>query len=80
MVGTPLSRKGIISMMNLDEALNWIADLFEESIENIKPGTTREDIPGWDSLGVLSLMSALDEEFDIILTEEELQELRVGST
>jgi acyl carrier protein len=62
--------------MKLEEALNWLADLFEEDPENVKSGTKREDIPGWDSLGVLTLMAALDEEFDILLTEEEMQELR----
>jgi acyl carrier protein len=79
---TPLVRclllieKGENDIMKLEEALIWIADLFEESPENVKPGTKREDIPGWDSLGVLTLMAGLDEEFDILLTEEEMQELR----
>ena len=62
-------------MMNLNDAISWIADLFDEPIENVKPETIREDISGWDSLGILTLISVLDEEFDIILTEEELQEI-----
>lgn len=56
--------------------MNWIAELFEESVENIKSDTKREDIPAWDSLGILTLMARLDEDFDIILSEEEIQELR----
>lgn len=62
--------------MNIEEALTWIADLFEEPVEDIKPETLREDIPAWDSLGVLTLMASLDEDFDILLTDEEMQELQ----
>jgi len=60
--------------MNTDEAIAWIADLFEEPVENIQPETLKEDIPAWDSLGVLALMASLDEEFGILLTDEEMQE------
>ena len=61
--------------MNINEAIAWIADLFEEPVENIQPETLKEDIPAWDSLGVLALMASLDEEFGILLTDEEMQEL-----
>ena len=62
--------------MNLEEALMWIADLFEESVEDINPETLKEDIPAWDSLGVLTLMAELDENFGILLTDEEMQKLQ----
>jgi len=62
--------------MTLEEALTWISDLFEESVEDINPETLKEDIPAWDSLGVLTLMADLDENFDILLTEEEMQDLQ----
>ena len=62
--------------MNLQEALSWIADLFEESVENIQPETSRESIPAWDSLGILALMASLDEDFNILLTDQEIQGLR----
>ena len=62
--------------MTLEEALTWIADLFEESVEDIDPETLKEDIPAWDSLGVLTLMADLDENFGILLTEEEMLELQ----
>jgi len=56
--------------MNREEALKWIAELFEEPVENIQPGTAREAIPMWDSLGVLTLMAELDERFQIALTTD----------
>ncbi len=62
--------------MNEKEILEWIADIFEEPEENIQLDTPAEDIPAWDSLGVLNLMAALDEEYDILLSDEELQALR----
>ena len=62
--------------MTLEEALILIADIFEEPIGNIKPETLRKDIPAWDSLGMLSLMATLDENFDIVLADEEIQNLR----
>ena len=62
--------------MNLAEALLWIAETFEEPAENIKPDTLRDDIPGWDSLGALTLMAKLDEEFNIILSEDDLANMQ----
>jgi acyl carrier protein len=62
--------------MHLDEALQWIADLFEEPLENVRPETLRENIPAWDSLGVLTMMAKFDEDFDIQIPEEEIQTLQ----
>ncbi|MGA1238780.1 MAG: acyl carrier protein [Limisphaerales bacterium] len=58
--------------MNQEEALRWIAELFEEAPENIRPDTPRSDIATWDSLGVLTLMADLNERFDIIMTAEQI--------
>jgi len=62
--------------MTENEVLAWIADIFEEPIENIKPETSSEEVPGWDSLGVLNLIAALDEGFNIQLTDEKIQGLK----
>jgi acyl carrier protein len=59
--------------MTTEEAVKWVADLFEEPADNISPETPRDNIPTWDSLGVLTLMAGLDEQFDVVLTEEELR-------
>jgi acyl carrier protein len=64
------------STVSLDEALGWVAQMFEERRESVTETTAREDIPAWDSLGQLVLMSALDERFGIRLTQDELSRLR----
>lgn len=58
--------------MTRDEALRWIAEMFEESANNVQPETLRDDIPTWDSLGVLTLMAGLSERFDITVEADAL--------
>ena len=62
--------------MKTDEALKWIADLFEEPAENISLTTPRDDVAAWDSLGTLTLMASLDEEFDIHLDPDQISEMK----
>ena len=62
--------------MSQNEALHWVADLFEESAEGIQPDTSRDVIPNWDSLGVLTLMAGLSERFDITVDADELAEMK----
>jgi acyl carrier protein len=61
--------------VTLDEALAWIAEMFEEPVDRVERDTPRSDIEAWDSLGQLLLMSALDQRFGIRLTQEELSSL-----
>ena len=49
--------------------------MFEEPVASIREGTQRSEIAGWDSLGQLILMSALDQRFGIRLTPPELSSL-----
>ncbi len=60
-------------MINNDDVLAWLADVFEDSHSRLKVTTRRKDIPGWDSLGTLSLIAALDEKFDIHISEQEIE-------
>ena len=62
--------------MNSQAALDWISETFEEPPGRIGLGTVREEIPGWDSLGTLSLIAALDERFDIHLSEQDIESLQ----
>ena len=62
--------------MNQNDALHWIAELFEESRENIRPDTPRDAVATWDSLGVLTLMAAFSERFDITVETDELDSMK----
>jgi acyl carrier protein len=62
--------------MSQNEALHWVAELFEESAASIQPDTSRDAIPNWDSLGVLTLMAGLSERFDITVNADELAEMK----
>jgi acyl carrier protein len=63
-------------MIGKDEALQWIAEIFEEPPDLVKPETPQEEILGWDSLGVLTLIAGFDERFDIALSEADIAEFR----
>lgn len=58
--------------MTRDEALTWLSGVFEEPSGRLRPETPRDEVGGWDSLGVLTLMADLDEKFDIRVDEKEM--------
>ncbi len=62
--------------MDVQSALACIAEIFQEPVNRITPETPREEIPAWDSLGVLTLIAELDETFDILLEDEDIEKLR----
>jgi len=62
--------------MTQQEALGWIAMLFDQAPEQLTPDTAREKSKAWDSRGLLLLMGGLDSDFSIQLTDEEVQNLR----
>lgn len=62
--------------MTQQEALTWVAEVFQEPVENIQPETLHENVPGWDSLGVLNLISALDSNFNIQLSDGEVGQMK----
>lgn len=61
--------------LSVDQALGWIADIFEQAPATIRETTQRTDIAAWDSLGQLLLMAALDQRFGIRMTAAELSTL-----
>jgi acyl carrier protein len=61
--------------MTQKEAIKWIAEVFEEDAAKLTPELNRQDFERWDSLGMLTLIAALDEQFSIVLTEEDMQTL-----
>ena len=65
-----------IRVMNDTEILAWIADLFEVDPASIRTDTPRSEVPAWDSLGVLTLMAALDEKFNVVTTDEDMRAMK----
>lgn len=62
--------------MNTQQALEWIAGVFEEPVSNIAADTARSAIIGWDSLGTLTLIAALDEQFDVHLSQKDIDAMK----
>jgi len=60
-------------MLPEKEAMEWVAGMFDQSAEQLTPETLRDDIPIWDSLGVLTLMAEFDEKFGIVLTDADMR-------
>jgi acyl carrier protein len=61
---------------NTSEILTWVAEVFERPAEGLRPETKRDEIDAWDSLGILTLIARMDEDFQVLLTEDEIQGLR----
>jgi len=53
--------------ITVDDFLVLLDDVFLEPEGTITIDLKRDEIPGWDSLGILSLMAEMDEKFDILL-------------
>ena len=64
-----------MATMTVEEALNWIAELFEEPNNLITPETPLENVPTWDSVGILTLIAELDEKCGVILSGEHMQDM-----
>ena len=57
-------------------AVEWIAKVFETSPDQLTPDTHRDNVPAWDSLGVLTLMASLDSDLGIVLTDDDVQAVK----
>jgi acyl carrier protein len=64
------------NLMTEQDALEWIAKLFEERPDQLTPDSNRDKIKAWDSLGVLLLMGGLDSDFGIQLSDDEVQGMK----
>ena len=60
-------------MITEKEALSWVAGLFEQPGDQLTPDTPRDEVPIWDSLGVLTLMAEFDEKFGIVLSDADMK-------
>lgn len=63
--------------ISTEDALEIIAEIINESIEDVQPGVELESLEGWDSMAVLLLMAEFDERFDIVLEEDSIESLKL---
>ena len=61
--------------MNTQEAISWLADIFNVDEADIQLDQPRESLDYWDSMGMLLLMGDLDDLFDFTLSEDELNNI-----
>lgn len=57
--------------LKLADAIDMLAEAFDESAESIQPERLRESIAGWDSMGALLLIAEIEERFEVELSAEE---------
>lgn len=70
------SKSRYCNMITEKEAIDWVAGLFEQPGDQLTPETPRDEIPIWDSLGVLTLMAEFDEKFGIILSDTDMRAMQ----
>lgn len=59
----------------MEKFIEKFADLFEDtSIDLITPETKFKNLEEWDSLMALSVISMVDEEYDVIIKGEDIRE------
>jgi acyl carrier protein len=59
----------------LDRVRRTAADVLGQPLDAVRPASTRDDLPGWDSLAHVNLVLALEQEFDVQFTPEEMMEM-----
>lgn len=62
-------------MTKREQVKELISSIFSVSSESISEYATQDQIPGWDSIGHLNLMLAVEETFGIRVGVEQMPEL-----
>lgn len=66
----------MIELVDVDKKLKLVFhDVFNTSPEMIHADTKQNELPGWDSLGQLRIIMAVEEAFDINFLIDEIPEL-----
>lgn len=60
-------------MIEKNQFLQNFADQFDDEPEGLTLETSFRDIPGWSSIVALSVMAMCDEEYDVILSANEME-------
>jgi acyl carrier protein len=62
-------------MLLADRVRALAADVLETPLETLRPDSTPDTIETWDSLHHLSMVLALEQEFHVEFTPEEIEEM-----
>lgn len=62
-------------MATIDKVKEIVAAVCETTPDNINAETTIGDFPQWDSMGHLTILSQVEEAFDISFEPEEMMDL-----
>lgn len=62
-------------MNTQEKVFEIIAKVCETEVTNVTLESTIGDFPGWDSMGHLTILQQVEEEFDINFEPEEMMEL-----
>lgn len=62
-------------MENFQQLSNLMSSILKIDVEKINIQTSMDDISSWDSLKQMNLIIALEREFNIELSDEEINEL-----
>ena len=65
-----------ISMMEFEEFKTLVAEKFSKSPEEITAETTIMEDLGADSLDIVDLLMTLEDDYGVVIPDEEAQELR----
>jgi acyl carrier protein len=64
-----------VNTPTLDRVRVIFSDVFQVPLEQVVPQSSPDTIPSWDSLQHLNLVLALEQEFNIQFTPEEIEQL-----
>jgi acyl carrier protein len=64
-----------MSMTTLQRVCAVVAACFQLPAETVTPDTSPESVEAWDSLGHLTLMLALEQEFAVQIDPEQMEDL-----
>jgi acyl carrier protein len=59
----------------LDRVRGIFSDIFQVPLDEIRPESSPDTIPNWDSLQHLNLVLALEQEFNMQFNPEEIEQL-----
>ncbi|MEW5977965.1 MAG: acyl carrier protein [Acidobacteriota bacterium] len=62
-------------MMDHQKALDWLTDVFTVQGRVLTLEDTRLSVSEWDSLGVLMLLSRLEEDHGIVISADEVSKI-----